>query len=142
VTYYKPATTRQNVRWTDNLGNSGTVDVNTYHRQDSYYPAWVTADSYTLRGTRLEARNVQLSVTPEYWLNQDYDWGYADNFGQDLNLHLDGGYTSFKIENAINPDGSPAGLRYIDFVKVQVGVNAKSGWLGEVSTEVLGVIEL
>ena len=35
-------------------------------------------------------------------------------------------------------DGLPIHLKYIDFVKVQVGVNTKSGWLGEVSTEVLG----
>jgi hypothetical protein len=141
VTYHKPATERQNVRWTDNLGNSGTIDVNVYHGQASYYPLWVTADSYTLRGTALELRNTQNQETG-YWYNQDYDWGYADNYGKDLNLHLTGGYTSFKIENAINPDGSPAVLRYIDFVKVQVGVNGKSGWLGEISTEVLGVTEL
>ena len=142
VTYYKPAESRQNVLWSDNLGNTGTVDINSYHQQDAYYPLWVATDSYTLRGTRLESRNIQISVNPEYWLNQDYEWGYADNFGQDLNLHLTGGYTSFKIENAINPDGTSAALQYIDFVKVQVGVNGKSGWLGEISTEVLGVSEI
>jgi hypothetical protein len=141
VTYFKPTQDRQNVRWTDNLGNAGTVDFNGYHTQDSYYPLWVNTDSYTLRGTALELRNTQDSGTG-FWYNQDYDWGYADNFGQDLNLHLSGGYTSFKIENAINPDGSPAVLPYIDFVKVQVGVNGKSGWLGEISTEVLGVSEI
>ena len=27
---------------------------------------------------------------------------------------------------------------YIDFVKVQTGVNVKAGWLGENSTEVFG----
>lgn len=42
----------------------------------------------------------------------------------------------FKIANAIYPDGSPVDLQYVDFIKVQVGVNAKSGWLGEISTEV------
>jgi hypothetical protein len=141
VTYYKPTSDRQNVLWTDNRGNTGTVDINGYHTQDSYYPLWVTTDSYTLRGTALELRNTQDSGTG-FWYNQDYDWGYADNFGQDLNLHLPNGYTSFKIENAINPDGSPAVLPYIDFVKVQVGVNGKSGWLGEISTEVLGVSEI
>ena len=30
---------------------------------------------------------------------------------------------------------------YIDFVKVQTGLNTKSGWLGEVSTEVVDVID-
>ena len=35
-------------------------------------------------------------------------------------------------------NGEPANLAYIDFVKVQTGVNAKAGWLGENSTEVFG----
>lgn len=35
--------------------------------------------------------------------------------------------------------GKDANLKYIDFVKIQVGTNAKSGWLGENSTEVFGV---
>ena len=38
-------------------------------------------------------------------------------------------------------DGQPANLQYIDFVKVQTGLNTKSGWLGEVSTEVCRVID-
>jgi hypothetical protein len=38
-------------------------------------------------------------------------------------------------------DGQPAKLQYIDFVKVQTGLNAKSGWLGELSTEVCSVID-
>ena len=44
----------------------------------------------------------------------------------------------FKISNAIDFECEPVELDYIDFVKVQVGVNAKSGWLGELSTEVCG----
>jgi hypothetical protein len=146
VTYYRPAGNRQHVAWTDSDGNAGTVDVNNYHTQPSYYPQWVAAGSYTLHGTALAPRNEPVTVNPEYWLNRAYDWGYADNFGADLDLHLAatgvGGYTGFKIENAVNPDGSPAALLYIDFVKVQTGVNAKSGWMGELSTEVMGVMDL
>ena len=29
----------------------------------------------------------------------------------------------------------------MDFVKVQTGIQAKSGWLGEISTEVFGVFD-
>ena len=47
----------------------------------------------------------------------------------------------FKISNAIDANGKPVNLKYIDFIKVQVGVNAKSGWLGEVSTEVFGFFD-
>ena len=44
----------------------------------------------------------------------------------------------FRISDAVNPDGSAANLSHIDFIKVQTGVNAKAGWLGENSTEVFG----
>ncbi len=44
--------------------------------------------------------------------------------------------TVSKISNAIHADGTEANLQYIDFIKIQCGVLAKSGWLGEVSTEV------
>ena len=47
-------------------------------------------------------------------------------------------WVGFKISNAVNPDGSSANLKYVDFVKVVNGLNTKSGWLGEVSTEVVG----
>ena len=47
----------------------------------------------------------------------------------------------FKISNAIDANGNKVDLKYIDFIKVQVGVNAKSGWLGEVSTEVFGFFD-
>ena len=36
----------------------------------------------------------------------------------------------------MTPDGQPAGLRYIDFIKVQSAIN---GGLGELSTEVAGM---
>ena len=44
----------------------------------------------------------------------------------------------FRIADAIDFECKPVSLGFIDFVKVQVGVNTKSGWLGEVSTEVFG----
>ena len=47
----------------------------------------------------------------------------------------------FDIDNAVDNAGKAVELKYIDFVKVQCAVNAKSGWLGELSTEVLGVYD-
>ena len=41
-----------------------------------------------------------------------------------------------RIRDAVRHDGQPANLKYMDFVKVQTGVNVKAGWLGENSTEV------
>lgn len=141
VTYYKPSAPQMNVEWTDSEGESGHIDyLKQYHRQDYYYPAWIPSDTYTLRGTRLPAKNRQDPGTG-YWANEAYDWGYADNMGSDRLKGNDsedgsGQRNGFKIANAIYPDGSPVDLQYVDFIKVQVGVNAKSGWLGEISTEV------
>lgn len=145
VTYYRPTGTQMAVQWTDNLGNSGQVDyLKQFHQQDYYYPLWIEADSYTLRGTCLAPRNYDASGNGTYWVNAEYDWGYADNFspidreGEGDNSNAVANTNRFKISNAIDIDGEPITLEFIDFVKVQCGVNAKSGWLGEISTEVFG----
>ena len=41
----------------------------------------------------------------------------------------------------IDFEGNPVNMNHIDFVKVQCAVNTKSGWLGELSTEVIDVID-
>ena len=61
-----------------------------------------------------------------------------DRLSDDENAGAGAVKTYFKIENAVDGNGEPANLAYIDFVKVQTGVNAKAGWLGENSTEVFG----
>jgi len=145
VTYYRPASAHSNVYWTDNLGNSGSVDYNSYHQQSSYYPLWMNQESYTLTGTRLLPKNIQIPSSG-FWNNQAYEWGYVDNIGSDCI----GGYSydgtgqmnGFKISNAIFKDGTPVKLEYIDFIKVQCGVLAKSGPLGEISTEVFSFQDL
>ena len=148
VTYYRPAEPQQPVKWTDNLGNEGEVDyLKQFHKQDYYYPLWITADSYTLTGTCLEARNYDQSGNGTYWVQAEYDWGYADNFseidrlsdGNNANASANANY--FKISNAIDEKGNPVDLKYIDFIKVQTGCNTKSGWLGENSTEVFGFFD-
>ena len=145
VTYYRPTGPYMPVQWTDNQGNSGEIDhLLAYHRQEYYYPLWIEEDSYTLTGTCLKARNFDASNNGTYWVNAEYDWGYVDNFSSidrltdSSNSNADANANHFKISNAIDFEGQPIDLKYIDFVKVQVAVNAKSGWLGEVSTEVFG----
>lgn len=138
VTYYRPTGIGMPVQWTDNYGNSGEVDyLEQFHDQDYYYPLWIGADSYTLTGTRLEARNYDQSGNGTYWVNPHYDWGYVDNFSP-TDFNSSDKANLFKISNAIDFEGNPVNLSHIDFVKVQCALNAKSGWLGEVSTEVCG----
>ena len=148
VTYYRPTEPQQPVKWTDNQGNSGQIDyLKAYHRQDYYYPLWIKEDSYTLTGTCLKARNYDQSGKGTYWVNEEYDWGYADNFSpidrltDEDNANAAANANHFKISDAIDENGKPVYLKYIDFIKVQVGVNTKSGWLGEVSTEVFGFFD-
>ena len=138
VTYYRPTGTGMPVQWTDNYGNTGEVDyLEQFHDQDYYYPLWIGADSYTLTGTRLEARNYDQSGNCTYWVNPHYDWGYVDNFSP-TDFNSSNKANLFRISNAIDFEGNPVKLNHIDFVKVQCAVNAKSGWLGEISTEVCG----
>lgn len=148
VTYYKPVAPDMPVLWSDNLGNSGQIDyLSEYHKQEFYYPAWIQTDSYTLYGTRLEARNYDKSGNGALWIQPEYEWGYADNFSpidrlsSDSNSNAQQNSNHFDIANAIDYAGNPIELKYIDFVKVQCGVNAKSGWTGELSTEVFGFFD-
>ena len=146
VTYHRPSAPKMNVPWTDNRGRSGEIEyLGAFHRQDYYYPAWVAADSYTLRGPCLQSRSYDQSGNGTYWVNPSFEWGYADNFSpvdrltDDDNQGASPADNHFKIAHAVTFDGKEANLKYIDFVKVQVALNQQCGWIGEVSTEVFGV---
>ena len=139
VTYYRPTETNAPVKWTDNKGNSGEIDyLKAYHPQDYYYPLWVEEDTYTLKGTRLESKNYDQSGKGSYWVLPAYDWGYADNYSSIDRVDNNSKDNKFMISNAIDENGNEVILPYIDFIKIQTGVNSKSGWVGEVSTEILG----
>lgn len=145
VTYFKPTEPGQPVMWQDNLGNEGQIDyLKQYHSQDYYYPAWIDSDSYTLTGTRLESSAYDKSGNGTYWVLPEYDWGYVDNFSpidrltNSENPDADPSANHFDIQNAVDRNGKEIKLEYIDFIKVQCGVNNKCGWIGENSTEVFG----
>lgn len=142
VTYYRPEADGQPVKWIDSEGVEGEIDyLKAFHSQPSYYPTWITSDTYTLTGTRLEARNYDSSGKGTMWVQPSYDWGYADNFSAEDYVEDDKTLNLFDIGNAIDKDGKTAVLDYVDFVKVQTACNAKSGWLGEQSTEVVDFLD-
>lgn len=145
VTYYRSAP-GMNIPWRDSRGATGRVEYLTqYHRQATYYPTWVKEDSYTLVGTRL-APNGAYDAATGVWHNVAYEWGYADNAGEDAATGSDGDGSAadvrFRIANAMQADGRPADLEFIDFIRVQTGVNATAGQIGENSTEVCGFTDL
>lgn len=142
ITYYKPSAEDdaatiaidEYIRWTDNLGGEGFIPKNTYHQQ-SYYPQWINAESYTLRGTLLP-KNAFYDEGSEIWKLPAFAYGYADNqpIAND-NAKID-------ISWAVKADGTPANLSSIDFIRIHTGENQVCGLLGETSTEIGGAEDL
>ncbi len=141
VTYFKPEAPRMSVSWLDCDNLFGEVDyMSSFHRQDYYYPLWIPTDSYTLCGTLLEPK-IYYDAAYSVWNLPPYGFGYADNIGTDAVEGLDGQYTGFNIANACLANGDPIALKYIDFIKVQSGSQAKAPVVGEVSTEVRDFVD-
>lgn len=141
VTYFRPEAPRMSVTWLDCDAAYGEVDyMSAFHRQDYYYPMWIKADSYTLRGTLLTPK-IYYDAAYSVWNLPPYSFGYADNIGYDAIDGKDGQYTGFDIANARLANGEPIALEYIDFIKVQSGSQAKAPVVGEVSTEVRDFID-
>lgn len=143
VTYYRPSEPAQPVRWEASDGTSGQVDhITLMHPQDYYYPLWL-GSSISFTGTRLTSEIYRDPATGQ-WVSEPLAWGYADNVGSDaVEIEgLRGQFTGFKIANAVDAQGQSVGLQFIDFVKIQTGVLAQLGVLGECSTEVTGVYDL
>lgn len=68
-----------------------------------------------------------------------FDWGYVDNASA---KDCSEGVNSIDIDNTIDIFGNPITLEYVDFVKIQSAVQSKSGWIGEMSTEVCNICEI
>lgn len=148
ITYFRPdenkipvpgnefwETDKEYVKWQDNLGNSGYKTRNTFNMQ-SYYPLWITENTYSFSGTRLQNNYYDQSGTGSYWVGKSYDFGYADNApNNDEASNID-------ISWAVDKNGNYVKLPGIDFIKVYTGVNQEAGWLGEVSTEFAGAYDL
>ncbi len=144
VTYYKPTASKQSIRWEDSLGASGEISHLAAHSHDSYYPTWITAESYTLRGTRLAP---QTHFNGSIWIQEGFAWGYVDNENTTDLWRGEGEFAGlefnrFRLSDAVTADGEPANLPYINFVKVQTGLNSQSGGLGENSTEVFAICDI
>ena len=141
VTYYRPYQPKQPIRWEDSLGESGEIKHLAAHPHDSYYPAWISVDSYTLRGTRLKPQN---HFNGSIWVQEGFDWGYVDN-ENDTDIMSGSGiyagleFNRFRLSDAVNAKGKSVNLPYINFVMVQTALNSQSGGLGENSTEIFAI---
>lgn len=136
VTYSKPAADATPVPWIDSDGVSGVVKTNTYHKQ-AYFPDMKDKDGktitmYTVKGSKLPSSNIDQS-NGAMVTSKPFDWGYADNT-------VDG--DKIDIANAVDQNGKKVVLKGINFIKIQTGIQADMGWLGELSTEVVGVEDI
>lgn len=126
----------QNVPWTDNQNNSGTVERNTFHKQE-YFPLWLESP-LTFKGTLLPKNAVNKGENGrQYWQLSAFRYGYVDNLP---NNDIEG--NSFDISWAVDADRKPVTLDAIDFVRVYSAENQMAGWLSETSTEVKGAEDL
>lgn len=130
VTYTRPDPITGDVPWKDNKGNTGVVKTNTFHKQ-SYFPLWIQGAEYTITGTLLPSDNINMT-NPSNITSAAFEYGYADNTS---------GGDKIDIANAIDANGNSVSLQGVHFIKIQTGIQANMGWLGELSTEVLGVAD-
>lgn len=139
ITYTNPKG-YANVPWTDNQGNSGSLLINSFSSKENYYPLFAAnQEKITFKGTLLPSTS--LSVTGTFYLNKPFDWGYTDSYstGDDFEKN---GYNSFDISWAVDKNGNKVVLKTIDFVKVYTAQNINAGWLGEISTDIRGAVDL
>lgn len=147
VTYFQnsplnDSSSSPSIAWEDNNGTKGSIDLN------ATFPQWLDSVSYSLSGICLKSKTYFSNM----WVNPSFEWGYADNFGQDHNSNNREiqfltnvsmkNYNCFKIENAVNANGEKVDLKSIDFIKVQCAVQSQGGVIGELSTEIAGFAEL
>lgn len=140
ITYYAPETEEivdEYIRWTDNQGNTGYEPKNSFHKQ-SYFPEWLDADSLTFSGTLLPDNAIDQSGTGTYWVLYQFrkPYGYADEVPNTSD------FATIDFDWAVDSEGNPADLDYVDFVRVYTGQHQQCGWLGETSTEIAGAIDL
>lgn len=123
------------IKWEDNKGNSGYKVKNQFHKQ-SYFPLWAKEQKLSFTGTCLPQNGIDESGAGNYYVLYKFNYGYADN---EINTQDD---SAIDIDWAINSKGQKVSLPGVDFIKIYTGVNQENGWLGECSTEVLGIDDL
>lgn len=151
ITYYRPVPDQQkkNVPWTDNQGNSGEIIHIPFATQSTMYPLWIEENQMTFKGTKLPGNihhmeAVYDGVPTTIVVQQNFEWGYADNnvnmFDSDTQSYTEPiETTGLKIDWAVDSDGNPVHLDYVDFVKIYTGQLQQIMPLGDTSTELTGM---
>lgn len=135
ITYTRPEKENQDVTWTDNQGNTGVIQYMGAYHPHAHYPQWIKENTLTFKGSRLPDNGVW-DEENGIWAMKPWAYGYVDN------LYGDEG-CSFDLDWAVDEQGNPVGLQYIDFVRIYTAVNQQvAAGVGELSTEIADVRDL
>lgn len=153
MTYYNPHyNKRYTVPWVTDRGEAGAVLTNNFHNQPYYPDPYIygcNRDSVSFTGSIIRS-SLDMSSPSYIEFYRAPAFGYCDNRGynkSDLTKACNPYYNDqrgsatdgFDISWAVDKDGNHVELDQIDFVKIYCAGSANAGWLGEWSTEVLGV---
>ncbi|MBI9052282.1 MAG: T9SS type A sorting domain-containing protein [Bacteroidales bacterium] len=156
LNYYNPNNdSATDVKWIDNLNDTGYVYANAFHSQP-YYPISdtfpnINQQQYSFSGTYIKGfidRTIPSDIKSYHRA-----FGYADNFLRGTAPYdvPDNPYTPEKegcggdpvdIDWTVDSEGNPSNLDQIDFVKIYTAINEEASWLGEVSTELTAVMDV
>lgn len=155
IDYFKPEQELGDVLWVDENQDSGFVFVNSIH-QHSYYPNEdyfpnINQSNQSYSGIKIQGL-LDFS-NPAYVRSFERGFGYADNQprrNQPFDIP-DNPYTSelensggdaFDISWARGENGERVYLNQIDFIKISTAMNHHAGHLGEISSEISGIIDI
>jgi hypothetical protein len=155
VSYLNPGgTAATDIPWEDHAGNQGIIRANSIYTQ-TYYPLHdsfphIDAISYELGGTLLQGMVFEHSTGIK---SRRRSFGYADNQlrGSAPFTIPDNPYTmeiehsggdAFDIAWAVDSSDQYVELERVHFIKVQSGLLADGGRLGELSTELTGAVDV
>jgi hypothetical protein len=155
VEYLRPADTLAAIPWTDSHGGSGLLKRNSFFTQN-YFPS---ATLFPSAGASMVFTG---NLLPHYVevkggviFSRNYLFGYADNtpvVPGGAWLKPDNPYTpdlvegmggdAFDISWACDSLGKPVVLPEVHFILVYNAVNLQAGMLGEISTDVAGIVDI
>jgi hypothetical protein len=152
ITYYRPSAPSSDIFWKDNQGKEGFILRNQFHGQD-YFPSWATGSTILFTGTLVK----NTFSAGDIMTNSPLSFGYADNGSNEyskLQEQYGRGFNTFDIDWAVDAAGKKIALTSIDFIKVYTAqnhngnpldpdiTNERSRFIGEISTEFSGAIDL
>lgn len=155
IEYFNPNNDLDNILWVNQNQDSGYVYTNSVH-QNSYYPSSeffpeVDQNSQSYSGLYIQGWVDQSN--PGYIRSYHRGFGFADNQLRGIAPYdvPDNPYTE-DIENsggdaidiswARDGNGQQVSLDKIHFIKISTAINNQAGQLGEISTEIAGIIDV